>query len=203
MELIKHTDFIYEYKNIISDEDCNNLFELSNICNWESFNATYNENKRNRSINLTRIRNKYPSVGYFDDLAHICISKAHKKYSSDNIKINWMMEKLAATGDVIKLISEYYYRKYDVNDDYEWHIDFSVINTYVLSYVFYLNDDFEGGDTLFLNQKIKVSPSKGSILCFPCGLDYIHKSTKITSGRKCIIWTCMDMLDVERLKCDS
>ena len=52
---------------------------------------------------------------------------------------------------------------------------------------------------MFLNERIKIKGSPGSILCFPCGLNMLHKSSKIKNGEKHIIWTCMDVIKTTRL----
>lgn len=58
--------------------------------------------------------------------------------------------------------------------------------------IFYLNDDMEGGETLFPKLGVSIKPKKGSFLYFQQGYDEetnwatIHESTIITSGCKWI-----------------
>ena len=84
------------------------------------------------------------------------------------------------------------YRFYDEGDCYDWHVDEAPDVHFALSVIMYLNDDFEGGSTLFLEDRVKVDPKKGSVLVFPCDFRTIHKGTKVKSGTKKIIWTCLE-----------
>ena len=58
---------------------------------------------------------------------------------------------------------------------------------YDLSSLFYLNDDYEGGELYFPLQDIKFKPKKGAAYFFPGDMNYIHGVTEITSG---IRYTC-------------
>ena len=70
----------------------------------------------------------------------------------------------------------------------EWPINILIPDfEQLFSYVLYLNDDFEGGNTLFMNQRLKVVPQKGSIICYLSDLQNIHKGAIIKSGFKRII----------------
>jgi predicted 2-oxoglutarate/Fe(II)-dependent dioxygenase YbiX len=53
-----------------------------------------------------------------------------------------------------------------------------------LSIVFYLNDDFEGGDFIFPELKIRVRPEPGMMVCFPSNHHYMHGVEKITKGKR-------------------
>ena len=53
-----------------------------------------------------------------------------------------------------------------------------------LSIVFYLNDEFEGGDFIFPELKIRVRPEPGMMVCFPSNHHYMHGVEKITKGKR-------------------
>lgn len=53
-----------------------------------------------------------------------------------------------------------------------------------VSVVGYLNDDFEGGETFFDRQDIKVKPKQGAVLVFPAYYTYPHQSLPVTQGTK-------------------
>jgi len=80
--------------------------------------------------------------------------------------------------------------KYDESDYYNWHVDQGQ-NTRtiyrILSFVLYLNNDFEGGFTEFSFNKYKPQP--GQVLIFPSSFLYPHCGTKVLSGNKKIITT--------------
>lgn len=53
-----------------------------------------------------------------------------------------------------------------------------------LSMVFYLNDDFEGGDFIFPDLKIRVRPEPGMLVCFPSNHHYKHGVEPVTKGKR-------------------
>ena len=92
----------------------------------------------------------------------------------------------------LPLRADFYYRRYGTGDNYNWHVDKTQdpARKLIISILIYLNDDFDGGQTKFLLDKLKVEPKRGSVLMFPCGPHYIHKSSVITSGNKHVLWNC-------------
>lgn len=58
---------------------------------------------------------------------------------------------------------------------------------YDLAGLFYINDDYEGGELYFPNQGIQFKPKRGAAYFFPGDLNYIHGVTEIKSG---IRYTC-------------
>lgn len=65
---------------------------------------------------------------------------------------------------------------------------------YDIAGLFYLNDDYEGGELYFPNQGIQFKPKAGSAHFFPGDMNYIHGVTEITSGVRYTVpffWTIM------------
>lgn len=58
---------------------------------------------------------------------------------------------------------------------------------YDLSSLFYLNDDYEGGELYFPKQEAEFKPKKGAAYFFPGDMNYIHGVKEIKSG---IRYTC-------------
>jgi predicted 2-oxoglutarate/Fe(II)-dependent dioxygenase YbiX len=58
------------------------------------------------------------------------------------------------------------------------------IPTRDISVVGYLNDDFDGGETYFDRQGVKVSPQAGAVLLFPSYFTHPHESLPIKRGTK-------------------
>lgn len=58
-----------------------------------------------------------------------------------------------------------------------------------LSTVLYLNDDFEGGDFLFPDLKIRIRPEPGMMICFPSNRFYSHGVEPVTKGKRYSIVT--------------
>lgn len=53
-----------------------------------------------------------------------------------------------------------------------------------LSMVMYLNDDFEGGDFIFPDLKIRIRPEPGMLICFPSNHYYKHGVEPVTKGKR-------------------
>lgn len=65
---------------------------------------------------------------------------------------------------------------------------------YDISGLFYLNDDYEGGELYFPNQGIQFKPKAGAAYFFPGDLNYIHGVTPIKSGVRYVVpffWTIL------------
>jgi hypothetical protein len=58
---------------------------------------------------------------------------------------------------------------------------------YDLSSLFYLNDDYEGGELYFPLQQVQFKPKKGAAYFFPGDMNYIHGVTEIKNG---VRYTC-------------
>lgn len=66
---------------------------------------------------------------------------------------------------------------------------------YDIAGLFYLNDDYEGGELYFPKQGIQFKPKKGAAYFFPGDLHYIHGVTEITSGIRYVspfFWTIIE-----------
>jgi hypothetical protein len=53
---------------------------------------------------------------------------------------------------------------------------------YDIAGLFYINDDYEGGELYFPNQGIQFKPKSGSAYFFPGDMNYIHGVSEIKSG---------------------
>ena len=54
-------------------------------------------------------------------------------------------------------------------------------------WMFYLNDDFDGGETEFLYYKKRVKPERGTLILWPAGLTHCHKGNLVLKGTKYIV----------------
>ena len=54
--------------------------------------------------------------------------------------------------------------------------------------LFYLNDDFEGGETIFYPE-MSIRPKKGSVIVFPPYWMFPHEGTPVIAGKKYIMST--------------
>ena len=52
------------------------------------------------------------------------------------------------------------------------------------SVIFYLNDDYEGGEIYFPDHDIEISPKKGMAVVFPSNGDYNHGVKEIKNSQR-------------------
>lgn len=60
-----------------------------------------------------------------------------------------------------------------------------------ISVVYFLNDDFVGGELFFPNLGLLIQPTAGTLVCFPSDHNYIHGVKPVTSGRRFSVVTWM------------
>lgn len=82
-------------------------------------------------------------------------------------------------------------QKYDKNEGkFVYHDDFSILNDLkihrVITYLWYLNNVNEGGETEFCGD-FKVKPTAGKLILFPASWCYPHKGMMPLSNNKYII----------------
>ena len=78
--------------------------------------------------------------------------------------------------------------KYSPGGKHEIHVDHNTNNPRCLSIIMNLNDNYEGGDLIFTDQKEKeikkFKLGKGTILFFPSNFMYPHIIKTITKGTR-------------------
>lgn len=78
--------------------------------------------------------------------------------------------------------------KYDLGGKYEVHTDHFTSSPRHLSIIMNLNDDYEGGDLIFTDQKEKeikrLKLGSGSVVFFPSNFMYPHSIEPITKGTR-------------------
>jgi hypothetical protein len=65
---------------------------------------------------------------------------------------------------------------------------------YDIAGLFYINDDYEGGELYFPNQEIQFKPKRGAAYFFPGDMNYIHGVTEVKSGIRYVspfFWTIL------------
>ena len=80
-------------------------------------------------------------------------------------------------------------QRYITNEGfYIYHHDFRAENTNhrLLTFLFYLNDVEEGGETEFLYGRLSVKPKKGKCVLFPASWTFPHKGCMPISNNKYI-----------------
>lgn len=102
--------------------------------------------------------------------------------------------------------------KWEKNDQQHPHADGEEVNGPHSFYwrnfgcVYYLNDDYEGGEIYFPNQNIEIKPKPNTLIFFPGTLEFLHGVKPITNGIRYTLtsfWTFdkkYSMTDYKKLK---
>ena len=62
-------------------------------------------------------------------------------------------------------------------------------------WMFYLNDNFEGGETEFLYYHKRIIPKQGTLLLWPAGLTHAHRGGLVTQGMKYVVTGWFNVAD--------
>lgn len=176
--------YIQIYENALSKEWCEKIMKIFDE-NEDKHEDGHVGIGLNKSVKVTKemyFSNKPLSVfdkDLFNNLHSYLI-----KYGEDNNIIPMLRSNIDDTG--------YQLQKYIANEGfYNFHHDSVIkirnnkISNRIITYLWYLNDVHEGGETLFENFKIK--PKQGSLLLFPATWTYKHSGAMPISNDKYII----------------
>ena len=186
MEINKLEDNIFYFTNILDDpasflNDIKNFSDFNLISEWKDWYAS------NSDIKFGQYKEIFPE--YLNTLSNnnsIKIINTITNSISKCIEI-YIKETNAVPGYLPNIINV---RKYDTEAYMGPHIDTEDEQDKTrpsISLVFYLNDNYEGGQIEFQNQNILLKPEAGSIIIFPSISPYYHDPKPVTEGTKYMI----------------
>jgi len=74
--------------------------------------------------------------------------------------------------------------RYNVGQQFKNHIDDHASGTRRVSLVYYINDNYTGGELVFDKFGVEIKPTKNQLLVFPSGFMYSHEAKAVLSGTK-------------------
>lgn len=186
---VKIDNFILEYDNFFTDEQCDFLVEYFDELEKLGFAMT-----RKQSQNASQINKSDKQIFYND----VCI----KFKNSEGVR--------AFHERFWDEVYPHYTSKYGIMDTYAphkihsikiqktepggdgyhvWHCENTELshNSRILFFILYLNDVEEGGETEFLYLSKRIKPEKGKFLLCPAGLTHTHRGNPPLSGKKYIL----------------
>ena len=160
------------FKNIESLHDAESLSEYLVDANDgnKSLDSSYRDTK---SIDIPSVLNKKDSeqMKFFSNLFNNTFSEIEKDYEEDHyIKF--------------KIHQPYKILKYEPGGKFDLHIDDAGASFRRASTVFYLNDNYEGGEIEFPSFNVKYKPQAGDFIMFPSSYAYRHKVNPVVSGTR-------------------
>jgi|TARA_R110000744_G_scaffold101777_1_gene196114 hypothetical protein len=186
MELI---NFISVYDNILPEKSLDKLLKICKNLDWEDASVGENSsiNKDIRKVKmciLQDIDNSMTNVHWYNVMRKV-FSQHIQNYTTNN-KIETIYHNRL---DAIQIL------KYNKTDYYTWHIDAGPAFNRVLSCIFFINEDYEGGELCFKNpdgkKEFSIPKKKNRMVVWPSSFLYPHTVKPVTKGERysIVTWT--------------
>ncbi|MFL5728391.1 MAG: prolyl hydroxylase family protein [Cytophagaceae bacterium] len=172
MKLFRHNESIWTIDNFISKEECEDLINFSENAGYQE--AEVSTDKGSKMIK--GIRNNYRVI-------HQDLTLAEKLWG----KLKEFCPSLIENNTALGLNEQFRFYKYESEQRFKRHIDGRFkrndLEESRITFMIYLNEDFEGGETVF--DEISIRPRTGSVLCFIHELK--HEGAPVKNGIKYVL----------------
>lgn len=162
---------IYYIENVLSKEELLkiNLYYDDNIKDFEKVGHFFHLFKSlpKDILEIYEKLNKTISSSIDNQQSHVHFSKTIQFYNSDIGENQWAIPPHCDKFEKDK------YSDSNANS-----------NGVVLGYIFYFNDDYEGGEVVYLNKNISFRPKSGDLLIHDGSIEYIHAVKRVTKGQR-------------------
>lgn len=169
-----HHSFIKQYEGVVPDVICDWLISSLNEADQLVFRRNGPQNFDELNINQS-----HPEV-----VKHLvqCLLGALEKYRAD-----FPLESVYFPEPALE---EFRVKRYTggTKQQFATHVDVGSLASCkrYLAFLFYLNDDFTGGETIFYPDTT-IKPIKGSVVVFPPTWMYPHAGLPVDTGTKYIM----------------
>ena len=171
-----HLEAIVEIKNVVSTEFIDKIIPLINSKSKKNLKVMGGLHKDIRNVKGYLLNFDTPTNLFYWNYIKKEIEKAYIFYKAKFPKMR------SSKINQIDLL------KYSHGGKYETHTDHHLNSPRHLSIIMNLNDNYEGGDLVFTDQKEKeikrLKLGKGSIVFFPSNFMYPHSIQPITKGTR-------------------
>tara|TARA_R110002073_G_scaffold176664_3_gene334414 strand:+ start:183 stop:776 length:594 start_codon:yes stop_codon:yes gene_type:complete len=183
------SSYIQIHNNVLAD---NVLTSFEKVCsNHESFkdgNVVNDSQKTENTDKKIRDTKIWPLVNSEDEKSytniHWCnlLLTMFNKYSVDYFKKYHPYRHNQADVIDIQVL------KYNVGGHYEFHVDHSKMIPRTLSFIYLINDDYEGGELIFATPDFKndltIEKKKNTLIVWPSNFMYPHMVKPVTKGTR-------------------
>lgn len=176
---------IFMYKNVIG----NNLNILQEL---EVIKRTYGQDYKDATMNEGRYDESIRSCKVFSLYAEKDLDPGYrnsKKILNRKIDIylsKFILDFVSKTNIKIKEREPWEILRYEKEQSVTWHSDDGDPHPSKISFVYYINDDYLGGEIQFKDQfnSVPIKPDKDSLIIFPSSIEYIHRVLPVSEGTK-------------------
>jgi predicted 2-oxoglutarate/Fe(II)-dependent dioxygenase YbiX len=171
-----HLEAIVEIKNVISPEFINKIIPLTKHKAKKNLEISWGFDKNVRNVKGHHLTFDTPTDLFYWNYIKKEIEKLYAFYKAKFPKMNNVR------------VSQIDLLKYSLGGKYQVHTDYYNASNRHLSIILNLNDNYEGGDLIFTDQKEKeikrLKLDKGTIVFFPSNFMYPHSIQPITKGTR-------------------
>ena len=167
-------DFIKVYDNVLDNNLCDTLIRLFDVSGYKEII----NNKGTPNFTQLNINQKHPDNIQQLSILTRNVLELYKKEFSDYTR--WYPPRLFLEEFRIKKYHSRSHDRFDIHVDVEDHAS---ARRY-LAFLYYLNDDFTGGETEFPHHNKKIVPKKGSVMVFPPTWQYPHAGLKVNRSEE-------------------
>lgn len=185
MELI---NFISVYDNILPEKMHKRLLKVCKNLSWEEAlvgpRILNKEIRKVKKHDLLNIDNSMTNVHWYNLLEKF-FNNNFTKYLNNNKIITMYSESI----ETIQIL------KYGETDHYLWHYDGGMGYNRTFSLIYFLNEDYEGGELCFRNPdgtgEFTIPKKKNRAVIWPSCFLYPHTVKPVTNGERYTIvsWT--------------
>jgi hypothetical protein len=172
-------DFIKVYDNVLNKDMCKTLIDLFDLSGYKEII----NNKGTPNFTQLNVNQKHPDHVKYLSQVTLGVLGVYKRELSDYTR--WYPPRI--------FLEEFRIKKYHSNshDRFDLHVDVEdhASARRYLAFLYYLNDDFTGGETDFPHHNKKIVPKQGSVMVFPPTWQYPHAGLRVNKGVKYIMST--------------
>ena len=169
-----HNEIIWTIDNFLTEKECDDLIIFSEQKGYEEAKVSLQSGAKM----MKGIRNNYRLMYQDENLANQ-YWQLLKQFCPEEIENN----------EAVGLNEQFRFYKYESSQRFKRHIDGrfkrNEIEESRITFMIYLNDDFEGGETKFDN--VTIEPKKGTALCFIH--EQKHEGCPVVEGLKYVLRT--------------
>ena len=201
---ISFNTFIKVYDNTLTEQFCKNVCEKLDNDGRKKLGVfnKYKETDPNFKTSLDLHISRLPEWKEEDDVFFTTISQFLKQYRED-IQTSTNGKFFYGDGDDYFSDTGYQVKVYKPDGHYDWHSDYAIHDysgVRALTFIWYLNEDFDEGETEFFNGK-KIVPKTGRLLIFPANWIYVHRGCTVKTKNKYIAtgWYCHQNPEIKNM----
>ena len=184
-------NFIRAYPNVLSQQFCKGVIDYFTWC--EKNNRTFERTETTSNFKKDTSSNLNPSnfweisfasenlSGFLGEFNDVFWNSCYNNYLKEFDTLNSYSRHTIFSYKIQKTLPSGGY--------HVWHCENGTpeFGRRLGVYIAFLNDVYEGGETEFLYQRLRIPPTRGTIVIFPAGFTHTHRGNPPLKGSKYIM----------------